>query len=96
MRIGPEEGSCKFCGKIFSTIRGLCVHLSKHIGEKKFQCEICSNKYTTEVNLKAHLTKAHGVTLFECEICSKKSFTSQEKLDAHRAQHSVNGVIQFV
>lgn len=92
LMLGDEEGSCKFCGKTFPTIRGLTVHLSKHFADKKFQCDLCSNKYTTEGNLKKHISNAHSGNLIDCEICRKKSFTSRKKLEEHQAKHFAQDV----
>ena len=54
---GIQIHVCPICGKEFTKVRYLKVHISKHTGMKLHQCHLCSKRFAAIYNLKKHLKR---------------------------------------
>ena len=62
---------CEVCGKLFTMLPSLNVHLMLHTGEKPFKCEYCRKGFTKKSDLVVHVRVHTGEKPFKCEICAK-------------------------
>ena len=83
----PSRHPCEFCGKDFSTVRGLDVHMiQKHGKEHKGQELMCSQCDYTVIGqpskLEVHIEMKHNSLRFTCVHC-ELVFVNSQTLEAH-------------
>ncbi|XP_066254709.1 gastrula zinc finger protein XlCGF26.1-like isoform X21 [Euwallacea similis] len=81
--------TCTICGKIFTSERGLQLHIMIHKGDKRFTCEFCGKRFLMNTFLQNHL-RTHpesGVDPFTCEDCGK-TFSRRVAYVDHMNSHS--------
>ncbi|CAG9314514.1 unnamed protein product [Blepharisma stoltei] len=80
--------SCPHCNKIFSSVKGINLHIGKvhPIDEKKEKCSRCGNKFNHKYALDFHIKQVHEKsTRMECQKC-KKWFYNKYVLQGHLAK----------
>lgn len=77
--------NCPECGKAFSKISFLQVHLRQHTGEKPFECDRCGRSFSQRANLHRHYQGHIGEKPHLCHLCGR-SFVHKVQLSEHMAQ----------
>lgn len=80
---------CDLCGKHYSTLKSLQVHVSVHLG-LRYKCRTCKNRFEKQSCLRKHQTIcAKGKQkeqLIKCQLCGKE-LTCYTSLKSHRERH---------
>ncbi|XP_035281521.1 zinc finger protein 397-like [Anguilla anguilla] len=84
---GDKQISCVYCGKSFSYVSRLKIHLLKHTGEKPFSCSQCGKRFTIARNLERHQHIHWGDAAFCCSHCGKR-FKRADHLKVHQRVHT--------
>ncbi|KAJ8377303.1 hypothetical protein AAFF_G00261520 [Aldrovandia affinis] len=84
---GDKPISCVYCGKSFSYVSRLKIHLLKHTGEKPFSCTQCGKRFTIARNLERHQHIHWGDAAFCCAQCGKR-FKRADHLKVHQRVHT--------
>ena len=87
---GEDDGdekqvNCPECGKAFSKISFLQVHLRSHTDEKPFECDRCGRSFSQRANLHRHYQGHIGEKPHLCHLCGS-SFVNKVQLSEHMAQ----------
>lgn len=78
-----KQVNCPECGKAFSKISFLQVHLRSHAGgEKPFECDRCGRSFSQRANLHRHYQGHIGEKPHLCELCGR-SFVHKVQLSEH-------------
>ncbi|KAK7944478.1 hypothetical protein WMY93_000206 [Mugilogobius chulae] len=77
---------CTYCGKCFSSARGLETHIRVHTGERPFCCAQCGKRFTQSGHLKTHQSVHTGERPFGCQLCGKR-FAGKQNLRIHQQKH---------
>ena len=77
---------CSFCGKVFSTLRALRIHMQLH-QRPDYECEDCGRKFARSDYLTAHRRVHSNERPFLCMECGH-SFTTASTLRSHLHTHS--------
>ena len=85
-RSNEKNASCDLCGKSFTRIAHLKVHLKKHlkvqkIGGEKLKCDTCKRSFFDKKEMGAHVCKHHS-----CDICDMK-YLRARNLRLHKRMH---------
>lgn len=81
-----KQVNCPECGKAFSKISFLQVHLRSHaIGEKPFECDRCGRSFSQRANLHRHYQGHIGEKPHLCQLCCR-AFVHKVQLSEHMAQ----------
>ncbi|ODQ79003.1 hypothetical protein BABINDRAFT_17476, partial [Babjeviella inositovora NRRL Y-12698] len=83
---GTKAHLCPHCGKTFTQLTHLEVHIRSHIGLKPFSCNFCGKKFTQGGNLRTHLRLHTGEKPFKCDLCARE-FSRKGNLAAHKLTH---------
>ncbi|KAJ8268781.1 hypothetical protein COCON_G00113880 [Conger conger] len=84
---GDKPISCVYCGKSFSYVSRLKIHLLKHTGEKPYSCSQCGKRFTIARNLERHQHIHWGDAAFCCSQCGKR-FKRADHLKVHQRVHT--------
>ncbi|XP_066518292.1 zinc finger protein 391 [Hoplias malabaricus] len=79
--------ACSLCGKSFSRMASLNIHLSTHSSERAHTCNICGKGFSRADLLKNHKRIHTGERPFTCNICGK-SYGHQGQLRVHKRIHT--------
>lgn len=79
--------SCGVCGKEFTAVGGLVIHLRIHTGDQPFACTECGKEFTNRANLRKHTRIHNNDRRYECDICGSK-FTLNQNMQSHRLTHT--------
>lgn len=79
-----KQVNCPECGKAFSKISFLQVHLRSHTGEKPFECDRCGRSFSQRANLHRHYQGHIGEKPHLCHLCGR-SFVHKVQLSEHMA-----------
>lgn len=90
----PNNINCVNCGKLFTKLSGLKLHLKYSCKQKEkheskapaeFSCSFCEFKYKHKPSLARHIEKVHSIGAVKVNKCSKcqKSFSKQIGLLRH-------------
>lgn len=95
---GVDGHLCHFanCGKTFTKICHLEVHLRNHMGARTFQCPEpgCGAKFVRSNDLKRHCWTHSTSRRFKCKVCDKR-YNRRDHFKVHIARCSqVNEVSQ--
>lgn len=89
-RFGSDRRfGCTYCGKYFSSARGLETHIRVHTGERPFCCAQCGKRFTQSGHLKTHQSVHTGERPFACQLCGKR-FAGKQNLRIHQQKHHPN------
>ena len=85
--VTKEERECKVCGKVFSRLGGLEVHMRSHTGERPFVCSTCGKAFKDFSYLGIHMRIHTGEKQYSCTMCDK-AFSTNAVLNRHMRTHS--------
>jgi len=85
--------NCPECGKAFSKISFLQVHLRSHAGgEKPFECDRCGRSFSQRANLHRHYQGHIGEKPHLCHLCGR-AFVHKVQLSEHMAQEHAGAAV---
>ena len=83
---GKKPFSCHLCGKSYTMVGSLNVHMLRHEGKRSFKCDSCEKLFFRKTDLTKH-GFLHQPKQFICKDCGA-SFRHKQALDVHVRIHS--------
>ena len=84
-----SRNECDRCGKDFSTM----YHLKVHLRKQTYNCQECNDDFCSKSALSAHMKAKHGTKDFKCTTC-RKEFSTKQTLNRHLKNQSANTCVQ--
>ncbi|OCT58884.1 hypothetical protein XELAEV_18001373mg [Xenopus laevis] len=84
---GCKQFTCSECGKTYTRLYNLKVHLKSHTDDKTFSCSDCEECFTDHTDLVIHRRLHLTLKAFPCAECGK-CFTNCTNLRAHSKTHT--------
>lgn len=86
---GRKQATCPVdgCGKTYTTLHHLRVHMRSHSGERPYKCSHCEQRFASLYSHKVHQRKHTGETPYVCSYCSK-GFRASSDLTRHSRIHT--------
>ncbi|KAI4873553.1 hypothetical protein NFI96_027190 [Prochilodus magdalenae] len=78
---------CSLCGKSFSRMASLNIHLRTHSSERAHTCNVCGKGFSRADLLRNHKRTHTGERPFTCNLCGK-SYGHQGQLRVHKRIHT--------
>lgn len=78
---GERKVTCKICGKLYTCLENLKLHMRYH-DEPKYMCEIqnCGKRFHQKILLEHHMLKHSEKKPIECPECKNLFYTTRGKL----------------
>lgn len=87
VHVAQRSHTCDTCGKSFTQLQTLKVHLLLHTGEKPHVCPYCGKGFAQSAPLKTHIRTHTGERPYTCHVCGD-TFANRTSLSSHAHKHT--------
>lgn len=77
---------CKDCGKVFTSIDNLKIHMRIHKGDKPYECKECGKRFRQRCHINNHMLIHQGIKPWKCKVCGE-DFRQVANLLKHQQKH---------
>jgi KRAB domain-containing zinc finger protein len=70
-RKSPKSHACKKCGRAFTSVRYLHIHVKRCEDNVAYRCSVCSKEFSSPSALGNHSRAEHDKSIFRCSMCGK-------------------------